>query len=71
MIKIAGEISSYVGGDKRENTNGEAGGALEYRDRKGRRDEATHKRTAVSTADHSNQPSNHAAPWMKTVAHQK
>lgn len=71
MINVTGEIPSDVGDDKRANTNREARGALEYRDQKGRGDEATHKRTAVSTADHPNQPSNHAAPWMKTVAHQK
>ena len=71
MIKVAGEIPSDIGDDERENTNGEAGGALEYRDQEGRGGEATHKRTAISTADHPNQPSNHAAPWMKTVAHQK
>ena len=33
--------------------------------------EATYNRTAVSTADQPNQPSNHAVAWMNTVTHQK
>jgi len=36
-----------------------------------RGDEMTYKRMAVSTADHWNQPSNHAVAWINTETIQK